>query len=185
MDMAHLALAIHGKSSQFPLPAGAYQREGNHQKSVNIAFTQNLPDLSLKNLIIEDDLPTEIAVGQSLNGEIVVTNPNNRALYQLKVEIIGQGLEVTPKKTTIAALPPLGKTTIPVTVYNQSFWGQPSSRLIVNVSADNFINEKFIPIHGLSPISWQTLAKYWYLVILAFGLLSLVVFIIVKKVNHG
>jgi hypothetical protein len=185
MDMAHLALAIHGKSSQFPLPAGAYQREGNHQKSVNIAFTQNLPDLSLKNLIIEANLPTEIAVGQSLNGEIVVTNPNNRALYQLKIEIVGQGLGVTPKKTTIAALPPLGKTTIPVTVYNQSFWDQPSSRLIINASAGNFINEKLIPIHSLSPISWPTLVKYWYLVVLALGLLSLVVFIIVKKINHG
>ena len=185
MDMAHLALAIHGKSSQFPLPAGAYQREGDHQKSVNIAFTQNLPDLSLKNLIIEANLPTEIAVGQSLNEEIVVTNPNNRALYQLKIEIVGQGLGVTPKKTTIAALPPLGKTTIPVTVYNQSFWGQPSSRLIINASAGNFINEKLIPIHSLSPISWPTLVKYWYLVVLALGLLSLVVFIIVKKINHG
>ncbi|MDD5481883.1 MAG: transglutaminase-like domain-containing protein [Candidatus Shapirobacteria bacterium] len=181
MDMAHLALAIHGKSSQFPLPAGAYQREKDHQKSVNIAFTQNLPDLSLKNLIIEDNLPKEITVGQNLTGEITITNPNNRALYQLEVEMVGQGLGISPKRTTIAALPPFGKTTIPITVYNQSFWGQPNSHLIVNATSGNFINEKLIPIHSLSPISWQTLVSYWPIVILVIILLGTGIFIARKK----
>lgn len=183
MDMAHLALAIHGQSSQFPLPAGAYQRKENQQKSLNIAFTQNLPDLDLESLTVEDNLAKEITIGQTLTGEIIVSNPNNRAIYQLEIELVGQGLEVSPKRTSVTALPPFGKTIIPLTVYNQSFWGQPNSHLIVNATSGNFINEKSIFIRGLSPFSWQTLEKYWPLTILA-GLLIGTIFLIAKKINH-
>jgi hypothetical protein len=183
MDMAHLAFAIHGKNSQSPLPAGAYQREGEHQKSVNIAFSQNLPNLETKEFIVDSNLAKEVAIGQNLSGEIIITNPNNRAFYQVEVKITGQGLGVSPKKTLINALPPWGQTKIPLAVYSQSFWGQTDSHLLVNISNDNFSSQETISIKSLSPISWQSLVRYWYFVLAGLGLLITGGFVIGKKIK--
>ncbi len=183
MDMAHLAFVIHGKNSQSPLPAGAYQREKEHQKSVNIAFSQNLPNLETKKLVVDSNLAKEVAIGQNLSGEIIITNPNNRAFYQIEVEIAGQGLGVSPKKTLINALPPWGEIEIPLVVYGQSFWGQTDSHLLVDISNDNFNNQETISIKSLSPISWQSLVRYWYFLLTGIILLTVSGFIIGKKIK--
>lgn len=183
MDMAHLAFVIHGQNSQFPPPAGAYQKEGQHQKSVNIAFGQPSLDLATKELNITWDLPTEIPTRQSVSGNIIITNPNNQALYQINIKLRGEGIGVGPKETIIEVLPPFGHIEIPITVGNQSLWGNSNSQIVAQITTKNLAMEKTFPLQSLSLISWQNLASYWQIVLPATGLLLITSLLIFKKVS--
>jgi hypothetical protein len=181
MDMAHLAFVIHGKDSQFPSPAGAYQKEGQHQKSVNVAFGQLAIDLSTAELSLDWDLNKEIPARQSLPGSITITNPNNHALYQTNIKLIGEGIGVTPKEKIIEVLPPFGQVKLPITVSNQSFWKSSANQLIVQIFTKNLAMEKTFPLQGLSILNWQNLVSYRQIILPAAGLLLLIVLFVLKK----
>ncbi|MDD3679531.1 MAG: transglutaminase-like domain-containing protein [Candidatus Shapirobacteria bacterium] len=185
MDMVHLAFVIHGQSSQLPLPAGAYQKENQHQKSVNIAFSQAPLDLSVKEFDIDWNLSKEAAIGKGFSGEIIINNPNNRAFYQIEVEFIGEGVGLNPKKTTIEALPPLGQAKIPLTIFSQSFWNRGNNQLIVKASTNHFNTQKTVSLPTISLISWQTLTTYWYLILPTVILLTTIGFFLSKKIKNG
>ncbi len=183
MDMTHFAFVIHGQSSQFPLPAGAYQRRDQHRKSVNISFTKDAPDLTFSDFEIDSTFPNELAAGRNLAGEIIITNPNNRAFYQIEVELVGEGVGVSPKRITIPALPPLGQAKLSATLSGQAFLGQNNSRLIVRARVKNFETQEIIPIKSLSLINWQTVTNHWQILLPVSGLFVVLVLVVKKLFN--
>ncbi|MBP9817762.1 transglutaminase domain-containing protein [Candidatus Shapirobacteria bacterium] len=96
LDLNHLTFVIHGLSSDYPPPPGAY-KSGNDVKTVDVDFaTEEIPLISV---------PPSFTLSQD---SIQIYNPNNHSLNHLQV--VNKKLNWTE---SIDTLPPFGKTTVP------------------------------------------------------------------------
>lgn len=104
-DLNHLTLAIHGQSSTYPLPAGAYKINGREVKDVNINFGQSITP--------KTQLASDIKLGiqglpwQLTSAQLNIANKGNYALYDLTVKPVNNDLIINQNQ--LAVLPPLAE----------------------------------------------------------------------------
>lgn len=104
-DLGHLVFVIHGQSSVYPPPPGAY-RSGINQKNVEVKFAKKL--LSLPQVKFEADL-----VFQKNQPAILIKNKSLAPVYQISVQL-KEGKDEKAQTKIIDYLPPLGEKTIDI-----------------------------------------------------------------------
>lgn len=103
-DLNHIAFAVHGKRSDYPVPAGMY-KIGN-SKDISISAVTSKPKDESKIEIKEVELLKKITDSENHQGSFKVVNNGNTYKYQLPIEISGDGVEVLDGKKEVDSLAP-------------------------------------------------------------------------------
>ena len=140
-DLNHIVFAIHGISSEYPYPAGAYKRANNGKvelsKDIDIAVESELPREELHALTSQVLFPSALSVGE--NAQVTITNPNKQAMYTVPVRLKGDGVEVIPSSILIDALPPFGSISYPIHIKANQFWPVGSKKITVEFMGNKHV----------------------------------------------
>ncbi|OGY07275.1 MAG: hypothetical protein A3D24_03100 [Candidatus Blackburnbacteria bacterium RIFCSPHIGHO2_02_FULL_39_13] len=143
-DLAHVAFAIHGKSPDFPLPAGSYKSPNSPQKDVSVQFGQ-LPATRKSTLKIESTSSALILPFKPSQLHLKLTNSGPVALYDIPVvleTINAQIINDVPK--SIKFLAPYSSDSIDITFKIPfSIRGKPS---VIKASSQDATMEYNIPV---------------------------------------
>ncbi|MBI5127508.1 hypothetical protein HZA76_03590 [Candidatus Roizmanbacteria bacterium] len=104
-DLNHIVFAIHGKKSDYPLPAGMYKT--GDSKDISIKATTEIPVDKKEVGIANFNLPLRISDNKKdYRGKFFVKNNGNVYLLEIPVEVKGENLEIGQKKIFIDSLAP-------------------------------------------------------------------------------
>ncbi len=103
-DLNHIVFAIHGKQSDYPLPAGMYKTEDS--KDIQIIATNIEPDKKNNLKVWLDKLPSRLTEEEEIKGKIFLQNLGNTYLWQTPIKFFSQNIEVVPKEIIIPVLAP-------------------------------------------------------------------------------
>jgi len=103
-DLNHIVLAIHGRKSDYPLPAGMYKT--GDSKDISIKATTETP-IEKKSVGIENfNLSSRISDNKDYQGKFSIKNKSNVYLLGIPVEIKGENIKIDRQKTIVASLAP-------------------------------------------------------------------------------
>ncbi len=167
-DLNHVAFAIHGKNSNYPLPAGMYKFEDTKDISIKVATQKptEKKDLTLESFNYQPN----ILNNKTYNASITVKNSSNIFLYSIPINIDSKNLSTSVKIINIAAIAPLEKK---IVSFSYSAINQSNSPGQISVS---LMNE--------SPIVQKiTILPYYYVTALkvSFFLLAFVAIFFIGK----
>jgi len=103
-DLNHIVFAIHGKSSEYPLPAGMYKVENS--KDIEVTAVTSRPQEQEEIGVADITIATRITGNKSHKGEFYIKNSGNIYTRNIPVEIVAEGLSVSNSKTNIVSLAP-------------------------------------------------------------------------------
>lgn len=127
-DLNHIVFVIHGRKSDYPLPAGMYKVENSKDiliKPMTIAIKDN------KELVINFlNIPKEISDNFTEKSSIFLTNKSNVYLWNIPITIKSSNLSINVVTDQILSLAPYEKFEIPIeytpTVKNKKILGEIS-----------------------------------------------------------
>jgi hypothetical protein len=161
-DMNHIVFAIHGKKSDYPLPAGMYKIDDS--KDISIKATVEEPvekkSVSLKNLKI---IP-KIFENRSYQGEFTIKNDSNVYLLDVPIHINSDNLKIDNAKTSILSLAPYEIKQI-----NFKYQSQPQKskgKFSVDVFGQKLIEESIVVIPSIFLIILSTTGSLIILLVL-------------------
>ncbi len=103
-DLNHIVFAIHGKSSEYPLPAGMYKVENS--KDIEVTAVTSRPKEQEEIGVADITIATRISGNKSHKGEFSIKNSGNVYAWNIPVEIVAKGLNISNSKTDIVSLAP-------------------------------------------------------------------------------
>jgi len=118
-DFDHIAFAIHGISSDYPIPAGGYKIDDtNNQKDVNVTLTKDFRPKQEFN--VEVSSKTSLLPFLKNKGEITISNNGNSIINASNMKIESADLSLETNTLTVPAIPPFGSISIPIEFSQQS-----------------------------------------------------------------
>lgn len=182
-DLNHIVLAINGKSSSLPYPAGAYKTEKNSQKTLEVTFGKNFPEQKPV-LLANIESKKQSVISMPGFHTLTITNTTGAAWYKLTFDLSSEksGVRVFGD-TSIQALLPFQSISIPLFVYNTqgALPAKDLLHLAVSVDGESVLNQEFDVTNA--PNFVQTFAHPYAFfalgivaIILALGAGSLLVF---------
>lgn len=159
-DLNHIVFAIHGKKSDYPLPAGMY-KFGN-SKDISIKAAMETPSekksLAFKNI----GITSKIFENKEYQGKFLVINNSNTYLYNVPLETRGMNIVLNKSKTIIDSLAPFESKEI--SFLYQSEKNQRQGKIIISAYGQKLREETI----GIVP--------RYYLILLGTG--GMIVFIL-------
>ncbi len=113
-DLNHIAFAIHGKKSDYPIPAGMYKTDYTQDISIKPIIVSLKDEKKLK--IDSINLPKKIFNNKNYQGKIVLVNKSNIYLYNEKF-YLKTDLDIDKKEFFITSLAPYEKKTFDFNLY--------------------------------------------------------------------
>ncbi|OGK60908.1 hypothetical protein A3G67_04060 [Candidatus Roizmanbacteria bacterium RIFCSPLOWO2_12_FULL_40_12] len=105
LDLNHIAFVIHGKSPEYPYPAGFYKT--GDTKDVSVEATDETI-LEKKDAAIEGiSVQKSITDTNTQKGIVIIKNTGNVFLYSTLLTFEGKNVAITPAKISIDVLAPL------------------------------------------------------------------------------
>ncbi len=118
LDFSHVAFAVKGIDSEYPIPAGGY-KFNKESKDVEVSFASSLEYKEKKKIELSDSFPNFSFPKVNLQGAITVHNLGNAPIEKQSVYIVtSQG---TKKEFVIDYLPPGGNKSITTTFSDVPF----------------------------------------------------------------
>ena len=109
LDFAHVAFAIKGVDSEYPIPAGGY-KFNKESKDVVVSFAKKEDFAKIEKIEISDSFPASSFPKMNIQGEINISNTGNSPIKKEVVRVIaGNGVK---KEFLIDYILPGGKKTI-------------------------------------------------------------------------
>ncbi len=106
-DFNHLVFTINGHSSTLPYGAGAYKRENEETKDVDVKFSKTLRNLEPK---FEVNVKKKLFLGLPLTNQYIVEikNASGVAAYKVPIELASSNAEVqiSPRSSTLEYMLP-------------------------------------------------------------------------------
>lgn len=142
-DLNHIIFAIHGKKSDYPIPAGMYKTD--YTQDISIKPITTILKNNKKLEIISIDLPKTISASKKYQGKITIINKSNIYLYNEKINV-KTDLVIDKKEFNIISLAPFEKKT-----FNFNFYLPDKNKIdkTVNIQVfylDNLVVDKKINI---------------------------------------
>lgn len=106
-DLNHIALAIHGKRPDYPLPAGSYKIE--ESRDIKITATSVEPKDNVKLDINSLSIPQQLVDNKIYKSKIQLRNNGNVYLYNVPVEIVSDNLLIAPGSFNVSVIAPYEK----------------------------------------------------------------------------
>jgi transglutaminase-like putative cysteine protease len=136
-DLNHIVLAINGKSSTLPYPAGSYKSDQLQEKTLEVTFGTRFPNQA-------PDLTAKLVSQHSGLGvlpgfyNLIIENPTGAAWYGVEFDLSAENSQVKVfAPTGISALLPYQAATIPIFVYNTNNAWPTTDQLTVKVKTNN------------------------------------------------
>jgi len=113
-DFNHIAFVIHGRSSDYPIPAGMYKDEA----SKDLLIKPVAINLQEKSLVKTADLniPNQLIDNKKYEFKFKLKNDGNVFLWNLDVNLKTSQIKVEPKSLVINSLAPLEEKEITLTI---------------------------------------------------------------------
>jgi transglutaminase-like putative cysteine protease len=153
LDFNHIVFAIHGKSDDYPNPAGFYKQNGKTTKDVNVKFA-DLPTNSAEAKITTSfDFPQTLTSGFPGRGNIILTNESNIEARSVNLSITSAPFDVAESQMFDNILP-YAKIAIPVTIQLPGYFLNSSGYLRATVNGEtkqfdftirSFVNTLIVP----------------------------------------
>jgi transglutaminase-like putative cysteine protease len=109
LDFEHIAFAIEGYDSQYPIPAGGYKFDSK-SKDVDVSFSSPQDFKSVNNLKISDTFPSFTFPGLTVAGSFVVKNNGSIPVSNLTATV--KANSSNPQSFSIDYIPPFGQKEI-------------------------------------------------------------------------
>ncbi len=113
-DLNHIVFAIHGKKSDYPVPAGMYKTDYTQDisiKPVSVSIKDN------KKIVVDlVNLPKKFFVNKNYQGKIIVINKSNVYLYNEKIDL-KTDLDINKQELFVFSLAPYEKKTFDFSLY--------------------------------------------------------------------
>ncbi len=103
-DLNHIVFAIHGKKSDYPLPAGMYKVENS--KDIEVSAVTDRPEDKKKIDLDKINLSERISDKSAYDGRFIVTNSGNTYSWEVPIEVVGSAVDIEGGKTNILSLAP-------------------------------------------------------------------------------
>ncbi|PIV10002.1 hypothetical protein COS31_03710 [Candidatus Roizmanbacteria bacterium CG02_land_8_20_14_3_00_36_15] len=176
-DLNHIVFAIHGKSSVYPYPAGAYKTE--ESKSILINSTDKPPSITKK--LIVDITGLKKIIYDKINYEIFlnVSNQGNVTVYNQKVMLVAPFMLFKPKDIIIAQIAPLEERSYEIKLNSLSLLSKQKVTLTVLGDSNKELYQQTLILY---PYYYQ-LAYQYGLFILAIMVFILIFIYAKKRVN--
>lgn len=104
-DLNHIAFAIHGKESDYPLPAGMYKVENSRDVMVNAIMSGQKEVRNLK--VLAENVPSKLSDRSIVKTKITFVNNGNVYLWNVPVKIDSDILSIEKNQFTIPLIAPL------------------------------------------------------------------------------
>ena len=129
---------IHGKSAQFPYPAGFYKISQTEGKDINIMPSTLDPEIRGE-IEVVFDLPNEIPTAINQNGKIIVKSIGNTAVPQTELKLTSPDFDILTKSTVpLQTLLPYSVHEIPVKIKAKKWSTQSQGALTVTVAGQSY-----------------------------------------------
>lgn len=135
-DFNHFAFVTRGLSSTEPYPAGSY-RSQTLGKDVLVEFNDDIPEEMTQKPKVEIILPKLYLAGFPLKGQIIISNPNQVALYNLKPNF-NSSFQIKNPDLKIPLLPPQAEKIMEMEIINDDFFLNTSGLVNLNVDGQNY-----------------------------------------------
>jgi len=171
-DLNHIVFVVHGKRSDYPLPAGTYKI--GDSKDISIKAVKTIPEEKKKIVINNFKLIKKISDNQSYQGKFTVINNSNVYLLRIPVEIKGDRINITNKKIVIDSLAPYEEKEI-VFEYQSLNKNQKGKGTVAIIVFDNKLVEEYVDV-----------VPYFYLLGIKIGggiLLIIIIYLAVKRLK--
>ena len=171
-DTNHIALAIHGQNSQYPLPAGFYKSATGKDVRISIA---KKPIQEYANIRIDNALPSLIFSGKTYTQKITITNTGNTFLNELSIVPKSESVLFDSGVITVDFLAPFESREVSITFHAEA---DHSGSDIISFTYDGAV----ISQHSLE-IQTRARTAVFYLAgaSLAAGIITLIYFFLRRK----
>lgn len=132
LDFNHIALSIHGMSSDYPYPAGFYKKNGKDSKDVLVKFADVVPKENVGEIVVTYQFPKQVSSGFSANGTVIIENISGTAIGGKKVSIQSAPFDVAIYKE-LSHIPPYSKVSIPISIPLDSYFLQGKGLITTTV----------------------------------------------------
>jgi transglutaminase-like putative cysteine protease len=132
LDFNHVVFAYHGKSSEYPYPAGYYKKAGEHTKDIQVTFAKAIPSIATQKIDISYAFPTQTTAGFAVSGQVYIENNGETAVSNIPVHIQSTPVDVGIDQT-IPSIPPYGKVAIPVNLNIPTYLYKGSGSVVTTV----------------------------------------------------
>jgi len=133
MDFNHIVFAIHGKSSDYPYPAGFYRKAGKTTRDVAITFATAPFTTPTSKLSTSVSFPALVTAGITARGQLTVENTTGVEIPSADITIQSTPVDIA-LATTVPNIPPFAKIVIPLNMTVPNYFTGGSGRFIVNVN---------------------------------------------------
>ncbi len=137
-DLNHIVFAIHGKHSDYPLPAGMYKFEKSHD--VLVKPTTIMPPEKQKLSLSDPQFPQTIADNQSYQTKLVIKNDGNMYAWNIPVEIDSANVKLNKSRITIPILAPYEQKEIPLEYSAAVKNKQQNGQIMITVNGNSLLN---------------------------------------------
>lgn len=111
-DLNHIAFAIHGKKSDYPLPAGMYKID--ESQDVTIKAVSDILDEKIDVTLEELSFPYRIHDKETRSARFKVLNNGNTYLWNFPLTLSGKNIAVSPRVIQLSQLAPYQKKEISI-----------------------------------------------------------------------
>lgn len=174
-DFDHIAFAVKGAESVFPLPAGSYKTSPRGKKDVSVSFGAGLPRENPQ-LSVLIDIPPKAMSGFPISGNLVIKNSGKDLLPQQKINVFSSYLKPSYSKLSFPEIPPLGFVKIPITFEGGRFLTKNQEVITIAISGNKITRQVSLVAFFVES---GTIYKG-----AAFGLFCIIIFIITSKARR-
>lgn len=111
-DMNHIALAIHGKDPQKPLPAGFYKTAARKDVSIKVSSIRPSPDIHLD---VSSNIAENLTVGKTYTSQVMITNTGNSFVHEMNIIPEAAHLTFSAGQLSVQYLAPYETKIVPIT----------------------------------------------------------------------
>lgn len=152
-DLNHIVLAIHGKSAEYPYPAGMYKVDKSQDIVINPVNTtfKEIGDIGVDMGKIENQINDK----KTYETTITITNNKNVYIYNIKPVVSATNLDVSINPNVIHAMVPMEKKTVVLSYQAKLKRQNNSAYIMVMVNEKEYLNEKIKIISYVQDIGFK------------------------------
>ena len=139
-DLNHIVLAIHGKSADYPYPAGMYKVDKNQDIVINPV---NAPFREIGKIGVDmGEIEKQINDKKTYQTTITISNNKNTYVYNIRPVVTASDLDVSLNPNIIPAMVPMEKKTVTLSYQAKPKRQNNNAYIKVLINEKEYLNEK-------------------------------------------
>lgn len=148
LDFNHIAFAIKGVDSSYPVPAGSYKVPGGKGSKNIVMVPSEAVVMPAPSAHASLEMEEKIFAGLSLRGVVRVSNTHGVLYPAQDILVTSSDILPTEIKLHVPQIPPFGYVDIPFSFAKTSFWTDKNVRIAVHIGdTEVFQTVKVIPVY--------------------------------------